>query len=163
MTANIERKAAEIADQVVPQYRKKGGSYSCSSHTARRWSAAANGAAIALGPTMPAEGRRTAVLDVLDERARQMDVEGWSTENDDAYQAGDLANAAACYSTTDPRMDPDRAAPVDWPWAASWWKPTNRRRDLVKAGALILAEIERLDRADRGGADTDGEIKWDEG
>jgi hypothetical protein len=31
--------------------------------------------------------------------------------------------------------------------ADEWWKPTNRRRDLVKAGALILAEIERLDRA----------------
>lgn len=35
-----------------------------------------------------------------------------------------------------------------WPWDESWWKPTNRRRDLVKAGALILAEIERLDRAE---------------
>lgn len=55
MTENIESKAAEIADQVVPQYRKKGGSYSCSSHTARRWSAAANAAAIALGRTMPAD------------------------------------------------------------------------------------------------------------
>jgi len=34
-----------------------------------------------------------------------------------------------------------------WPWAEKWWKPKNERRDLVKAAALILAEIERLDRA----------------
>jgi hypothetical protein len=34
-----------------------------------------------------------------------------------------------------------------WPWDRKWWKPTDRRRDLVKAAALILAEIERLDRA----------------
>jgi len=34
-----------------------------------------------------------------------------------------------------------------WTWERAWWKPTTRRRDLVKAGALILAEIERLDRA----------------
>lgn len=33
-----------------------------------------------------------------------------------------------------------------WPWDESWWKPTTPRRDLVKAAALILAEIERLDR-----------------
>ncbi|TIM14496.1 MAG: hypothetical protein E5Y67_12520 [Mesorhizobium sp.] len=37
-------------------------------------------------------------------------------------------------------------APTRWPWDASWWKPTARRRDLVKAGALIAAEIERIDR-----------------
>ena len=30
---------------------------------------------------------------------------------------------------------------------AAWFKPTTPRRDLVKAGALIIAEIERLDRA----------------
>ncbi|MEB3421767.1 hypothetical protein VK682_24660 [Salipiger manganoxidans] len=34
-----------------------------------------------------------------------------------------------------------------WPWDRKWWKPTTPRRDLVKAGALIVAEIERLDRA----------------
>jgi hypothetical protein len=85
--------------------------------------------------------------DVLAERQRQISEEGWTPEHDDAAQAGDLANAAACYAMTDPVMDPDRPAPVDWPWSAKWWKPTTPRRDLVKAGALILAEIERLDRA----------------
>ena len=34
-----------------------------------------------------------------------------------------------------------------WPgWAWSWWKPKNRRHDLIRAAALIVAEIERIDR-----------------
>lgn len=88
-----------------------------------------------------------AAKDVLAERQRQITAEGWTPEHDDTYQAGDLANAAACYAMTDPVIDPYRPAPVVWPWSASWWKPTDRRRDLVKAGALILAEIELIDRA----------------
>ncbi|MNY70647.1 hypothetical protein D3C86_2088230 [compost metagenome] len=36
----------------------------------------------------------------------------------------------------------------NWPWSEDWWKPSPEpRRNLVKAGALILADIERLDRA----------------
>lgn len=38
--------------------------------------------------------------------------------------------------------------PPESAYGYEWWKPTNRRRDLVKAAALILAEIERLDRKD---------------
>jgi hypothetical protein len=34
-----------------------------------------------------------------------------------------------------------------WPWHDDWWKPKDRRRDLIRAAALIVAEIERLDRA----------------
>jgi hypothetical protein len=34
-----------------------------------------------------------------------------------------------------------------WPWSIDWCKPGDRRQNLVKAGALIIAEIERLDRA----------------
>lgn len=34
-----------------------------------------------------------------------------------------------------------------WPWQRKWWKPKDPRRDLVRAGALIIAEIERIDRA----------------
>lgn len=39
--------------------------------------------------------------------------------------------------------------PDAWPttWAEDWWKPKNPRRDLVRAAALLIAEIERLDRA----------------
>ena len=35
-----------------------------------------------------------------------------------------------------------------WPWDEKWFKrsPDNRRLELIKAAALIIAEIERLDR-----------------
>lgn len=91
------------------------------------------------------DGRAQA--DVMGERVRQITAEGWTPEHDDAYQSGELANAAASYAMTEPPMRHDNSAPLYWPWAGSWWKPTDRRRDLVKAGALIIAEIERLDRA----------------
>lgn len=84
--------------------------------------------------------------DVLAERQRQVAQEGWSESNDDEYRLGELAAAAACYCHPEPAMDDTRGVPFSWPWNATWWKPTDRRRNLVKAGALILAEIERLDR-----------------
>lgn len=90
------------------------------------------------------EGGSVAARDVLAERHRQMDVEGWTPEHDDHHRKGELAAAAACYAHD---LRKHRvASPPYWPWAEEWWKPTDRRRDLVKAGALIIAEIERLDR-----------------
>lgn len=82
------------------------------------------------------------------ERFRQVWAEGFLPTRDDKYTGGELAMAAAAYAmsykaTFDGRC-PYRA--LLWPWNVSWWKPTNRRRDLIKAGALIVAEIERLDR-----------------
>jgi hypothetical protein len=56
-----------------------------------------------------------------------------------------MAKAAACYALGSQGW-PQRGVNF-WPWDASWWKPASNRRNLVKAGALILAEIERLDRA----------------
>ena len=93
-------------------------------------------------------GVSKAAQDVMAERQRQISVEGWSPEHDDQYVHDDLPRAAACYalSAAGYRGD-DRAHVRFWPWLDSWWKPTTPRRDLVKAGALILAEIERLDRA----------------
>lgn len=90
-----------------------------------------------------------AARDVLSERQRQINAEGWTPEDDDRYEHGDLAHAAACYIINvceggDP--EGEGRPPFGWPWDAEWWKPTDPRRDLVKAGALILAEIERLDR-----------------
>ncbi|EMG5022290.1 TPA: hypothetical protein NDV55_001660 [Pseudomonas aeruginosa] len=86
-------------------------------------------------------------LDVQAERLRQVEAEGWMPEHDDAHDTGALASAASCYamfSLAYPAGDPSRF----WPWDKSWWKPSpDGRRNMVKAGALILAEIERLDRA----------------
>ena len=59
-----------------------------------------------------------------------------------------MAAAAACYALASfLRNDLARIFKRYWPWDREWWKPTTQRRDLVKAGALILAEIERIDRA----------------
>ncbi|MDM2958767.1 ead/Ea22-like family protein [Citrobacter sp. CK202] len=98
-----------------------------------------------------------AILDVIAERQRQQSVEGWTPEHDDLHDSGELAGAAACYAhytnargwvfPTNPGDYQSADEPNNWPWDPAWWKPTNPRRDLVKAGALILAEIERIDRA----------------
>lgn len=96
-----------------------------------------------------------AAKDVLAERRRQVAQEGYGTEHDDAYPSGEIAAYAAFYA-----MPP---AAREWPATetgygetfgeaivpADWTAPKtgDRRRELVKAGALILAELERLDRA----------------
>lgn len=95
-----------------------------------------------------------AARDVLAERKRQVEAEGWTPEHDDKHAKGEMAKAAASYAVDNVSLYPpgqwnsERRSIADWlwPWDMRWWKPTNRRRNLVKAGALILAEIERLDR-----------------
>lgn len=89
-----------------------------------------------------------AALDVGAERRRQIEAEGRDFSNDDQYTNGELAAAAGSYAlhahdAPEPRPN---FAPAWWPWGIESWKPSDARRDLVKAGALILAEIERLDR-----------------
>ncbi len=89
--------------------------------------------------------------DVLDERRRQKEVEGWTAQHDDMHSTGDLAAASACYAlaAADQANWPKRTfrRPEFWPFATAWWKPRTQRENLVRAGALILAEIDRLDRA----------------
>lgn len=97
---------------------------------------------------------RGAIADIAAERQRQVDAEGWTAEHDDAHSKGEMALAAAAYSIGVPNLSGSvqfgkRFLPwrkVLWPWALTWWKPTDRRRNLVKAAALIVAEIDRLDR-----------------
>lgn len=87
------------------------------------------------------------VRDVLAERRRQVEAEGWTPEHDDdCHDHGQLARAAACYACPDDISWTDYFG-LRWPWSREWWKPKDRRRNLVRAGALILAEIDRLDRA----------------
>lgn len=89
-----------------------------------------------------------AARDVLAERKRQVTAEGWTPEHDDGHSSEEMAIAAACYAESAGGYHHPSTVPSNWPWPSKWWKPTTPRRDLVKAGALILAEIERLDRAD---------------
>jgi len=93
-----------------------------------------------------------ALQDVVVERARQINAEGWTETDDDEKTDGSLAQAAACYALNVQKIPVSCGDSTLWPesWDLSWWKPKDRRRDLVRAGALLLAEIERMDRA--GGA-----------
>ncbi len=98
----------------------------------------------------------SAFIDVLAERQRQVSIKDWTHEHDDAHPSGEIAAFAAVYA-----MPP---AARDWLCVAHMgygdtlgealcpedWIPKfgDRRRELVKAAALLLAEIERLDRAE---------------
>lgn len=95
------------------------------------------------------------VRDLLTERRRQVQEEGYTLERDDKYTEGQLASAASSYAFwADPRggsldghLDYINAkTPACWPWGPEQWKPANQRLMLIKAGALILAELDRLDR-----------------
>lgn len=96
--------------------------------------------------TAPAGQVPQAWLDVQAERRRQITAEGWTPEHDDLYCAAELPRAAAAYILNGANDE----APAIWPFSAKWWKPSTARRDMVKACALALAEIERLDRAASG-------------
>ena len=96
--------------------------------------------------TTPPEVAYRAAADVLDERRRQITEEGWTPEHDDEHAGFELARAGACYAEYGNWPAHSEVPPNSWPWPAAWWKPSDYRRNLVKAAALILAEIERLDR-----------------
>lgn len=104
-----------------------------------------------------------ALHDIIEERGRQIAAEGWTREHDDEHINGEMARAAAAYAyagsltttmlrgrLTDTSTYGSTVRSIIegiWPWGMKWWKPKNPRYDLVRAGALIVAEIERIDRA----------------
>src|SRR5262245_34296104 len=92
---------------------------------------------------------------IAKERWRQMAVEGWSPEHDDEHNCDEMAMAAACYALPLDTANHHSLRMELWPWSDGWWKPTpdDRIRQLVKAGALIVAEIERLQREAENDAD----------
>ena len=117
---------------------------------------------------------KTGIELIAAERKRQIEVEGWTPEHDDGHSSGELAMAAACYATTSLIYRRDDYANQmrfldPWPWddvydrryrmGSAKKNPGNVLPDpatytdeetidlLVKAGALIAAEIDRLQRA----------------
>jgi len=106
--------------------------------------AAIRAARAALAPVKEGAEPSAAVRDVIEERRRQIQVEGWTDEHDDLFIGMELAAAGASYALAS--HEPAHP-PLEWPWAPEWWKPKSRRQNLVRSAALIVAEIDRLDRA----------------
>lgn len=78
------------------------------------------------------------------ERQRQFEREGWTPEHDDSHVNGELAIVAACYAMHSAWQQD--GIPLIWPWVNTFWKPKDQLSDLIRAGALIAAEIDRLQR-----------------
>lgn len=90
---------------------------------------------------------KTGIEIIAEERLRQVEEEGWTFAHDKQYVEEQLAKAAGCYAM--PHLERYYSAddiPLSWPWNSLWWKPTpdDRIRELAKAGALIAAEIDRI-------------------
>lgn len=77
------------------------------------------------------------------ERRRQVESEGWTAEHDDSHGPAVLLAAADCYAFYRPG---DTSPPWSWPWDASWWKPKDTLRNLVRAGALAQASADSAHR-----------------
>lgn len=88
-----------------------------------------------------------AAEDAIAERERQKKAEGWTEQHDDEHRSMELARAAGCYALGATPSDGIAIITRLWPWDRKWWKPATHRRNCVKAAALLLAEIERIDRA----------------
>jgi hypothetical protein len=89
----------------------------------------------------------TGLQRIAAERKRQQEEEGWSKKHDRSHSHGELAMAASVYAAPDFArlyVGGDTRIPRGWP--LNWeFKPTDRIRELEKAGALIAAELDRLE------------------
>lgn len=84
---------------------------------------------------------------IMQERIRQIADEGFALEHDDQHMEGELVQAAVRYAAGHQlNVDLESVAMASWPWDESSYKPSTPIRDLIKAGALIAAEVDRLIR-----------------
>lgn len=76
------------------------------------------------------------------ERKRQIEEEGYDASHDWKHNSDELATAAAIYAMTE-KYRQENIMNM-WPFAPEYYKPSpnDRIRELVKAGALIAAEID---------------------
>lgn len=86
------------------------------------------------GKDIPAE--RAGALQILNERVRQQTEEGYTIDED---RTGELIYAAVAYIFKDQSY---------WPqsWDTYMFKPKSTKENLVKAGALIAAAIDKIEK-----------------
>jgi hypothetical protein len=83
---------------------------------------------------------------ISEERQRQVALKGWTAEHDDTHENAELLSAAVWYIDNGSEFDLGLTLPP-WPFQPEGWKASNNRvHQLAKAGALIAAEIDRLQR-----------------
>jgi hypothetical protein len=118
-------------------------------HKGDEWCGHINtGREVVFVPLAPAGEATAGAQLIAAERERQVTEEGWTPEHDDTHQLGELVDAAVCYARCPlgAGWRGPNYSPEFWPWDPSWWKPASDLDNLVKAGALIAAEIDRLRR-----------------
>jgi hypothetical protein len=99
--------------------------------------------------------RATGAQLIAEERLGQQEREGFGRPHDAAHDNFELSEAAIRYASMGPNgpfSHPTPGQPPQgWPFEASWWKPSRDPvRNLAKAGALIAAEIDRLQAKNEG-------------
>jgi hypothetical protein len=88
--------------------------------------------------------RRTPIADIVTER-QDLSTAGLLPSHE--LKPNDLPKAAAALALAGvPRYAKAGWPELFWPWRRPRFRPASSRENLVRAGALILAEIERLDR-----------------
>jgi hypothetical protein len=126
------------------------------------------------------EEAMTVLQEIAAEREKQ-NTKGWTPDHDDTHAEGELALAAALYASPKKLVQIELLTSgihwrEPWPWMqwistghdergsgapTGYWRKDGDRRDyhgrrenLITAAAFIVAEIERLDRADKSPSST---------
>jgi hypothetical protein len=104
---------------------------------------------------------KTGIELIAIERKRQIEKKGYDKDHDDEWDCGQLALAGAAYAIPPKKRKTEiggdafsaciNYSKVLWPFEYRYYNPTpqNRIKELVKAGALIAAEIDRLNRVEK--------------
>jgi hypothetical protein len=111
---------------------------------------------------------KTGIELITEERKRQIESEGYTPQHDSEHDVRELVHAAITYArSSDLSLHSETFEPDDswheinepfyrnqvkcgWPWDEKYFKPTTPLRDLIKAGALIAAAIDRLNAGKEG-------------
>lgn len=101
--------------------------------------------------------------DVIAEKDRLVREKYLTTDSIDCFKEGEISSAAICYvlhwlniSHSAYASTAHKLVTYLWPFSRIYWKPKDRRHDLVHATALLILEGERLDRLHSSNKHIDG-------
>lgn len=93
------------------------------------------------------EGPKSGLALIAAERRRQIAEEDVTAEQDDKYTRNELVDAALCYAAHSwEQHNLGLLNSLHWPFTLDKWKPRDKKDNLIRAGAFIAAEIDRLSR-----------------